>query len=126
MAGYNYVEFIMEINSKPLEVDDGLMAFCKVRDLEGELLVKGSQVETKARNQPVGKKLHVLGLPRIDLSLVSWRVKAASKGHKDVLTWGLPYEIIVVGFYEYVPEEEENHAPIRFKTGGRRQEQAAR
>src|SRR5262249_50531823 len=119
MAGFNYVEFIMEINSKPVEVDDGLMVFCKALDLQGELLVRNrrmvmvrdSEVEQKTRGQPVGTKIHVLGLPRINLSLVSWRVEAAAKGRTDVLTWGLPYEIIVVGFYEYVRDDQADEAP---------------
>lgn len=110
MAGYNYVEFIMEINGPIQTVDDGLLVMCKVRDLEGELLVrnrrmvlpKDSEAEKKTRGMPKGTQLHVLGIPRINLSLVSWRVKAASDGRKEVLAWGLPYEIIVVGFYGYV------------------------
>lgn len=113
MAGYNYVEFIMELNSTPKEVDDGLMVYCKVRDLNDELLVrnrrmvmvKDSAVEKHTRGKLPGTKLHVLGLPRIDLSLVAWRVKTAAEGRTEVLTWGLPYEIIVVGFYEYVADE---------------------
>jgi hypothetical protein len=113
MAGYNYVEFVMELLAAPEPVEDGVFAFCKVLDLQGELLVhkrrmvmvKDSMVEQKTRNQPVGTRLHVLGLPRIDLSLVSWRVQAAANGNTEPLTWGLPYEIIVVGFYEYAPAD---------------------
>jgi hypothetical protein len=105
MAGYNYVEFVMEINSEPLEVEDGVLVMCKVRDLQGELLVhnrrmvmvKDSEVERNVRGRPKGTKLHVLGLPRINLSLVSWRVQAAAQGRKEVLTWGLPYEILANG-----------------------------
>jgi len=113
MAGYNYVEFVMELLAAPEPVEDGVLVFCKVLDLQGELLVrkrrmvmvKDSEVEQKTRNKPVGTRLHVLGLPRIDLSLVSWRVQAAAKGNTEPLTWGLPYEIIVVGFYDYAPTD---------------------
>jgi hypothetical protein len=116
MAGYNYVEFVMELLASPEPVEDGVFVFCKVLDLQGELLVhkrrmvmvKDSVVEQKTRNLPIGTRLHVLGLPRIDLSLVSWRVQAAAKGNQDPLTWGLPYEIIVVGFYEYAPSDTHN------------------
>jgi len=115
MAGYNYVEFIMEINSESRELDDGRMVFAKVRDLEGELLVrnrrmvlvKDSEVEQQTRGKPIGTRVHVLGLPRINLSLVSWRVRAAQEGRDEVLRWNLPYEIIVVGFYEFSPSDEE-------------------
>jgi hypothetical protein len=119
MAGYNYVEFIMEINSESRELDDGRMVFAKVRDLAGELLVrnrrmvmvKDSEVEQQTRSKPIGTRVHVLGLPRINLSLVSWRVQAAQDGREEVLQWNLPYEIIVVGFYEFAPSDEEP-APV--------------
>jgi len=115
MAGYNYVEFIMEINSDSVDTDDGRMVFAKVLDLEGELLVhnrrmvmvKDSEVEVKTRQKPRGTRVHVIGLPRIDLALVAWRTKAASEGRSEVLTWTLPYEIIVAGFYEFAESDEE-------------------
>jgi len=114
MAGFNYVEFIMEINSESRNTGDGRMVFAKVLDLDGELLVhdrrmvmaKDSEVETQTRGKPLGTRVHVLGLPRIDLSLVAWRVQAAAGGRNEVLTWSLPYEIIVVGFYEFVESDE--------------------
>ncbi len=91
------------------------MVFAKVLDLEGELLVhnrrmvmvKDSEVEVKTRQKPVGTRVHVLGLPRIDLSLVAWRAKAAAEGRREVLTWTLPYEIIVAGFYDFAESDEE-------------------
>ena len=116
MAGFNYVEFIMELNQVPVDSDDGgLLVLCKVLDLEGELLVRnrrmvvprGSKVEQQVRGKPAGTRVHVLGLPRINLSLVSWRTQAAAEGRVDVLTWTLPYEIIVVGFYKFVESEED-------------------
>jgi hypothetical protein len=123
MAGFNYVEFIMDINSPPQDSEDGgLMVMCKVRDLNQELLVhnrrmvmvKGSEVEQMTRDKPVGTRIHVLGLPRINLSLVSRRVQAAAQGRQDVLTWGLPYEIIVVGFYEFVePDDDDEDEPVK-------------
>ena len=41
----------------------------------------------------------VLGIRRINLALVSWRVRTA-RSRPEVLDWNLPYEIIVVGVYE--------------------------
>lgn len=119
MAGFNYTEFIMEINSEPLEVPDGVFYICKIRDLQSHLLVrnrrvvlvKDSEVERRARGKPIGTRIHVLGLPRINLSLVSWRVRAAAEGRREVLTWGLPYEMIVVGFYEFVPDDDGGPEP---------------
>jgi len=43
--------------------------------------------------------LHVLGIPRIDLALVSWRVRNAGT-RPEALRWDLPYEIIVVGVFD--------------------------
>jgi hypothetical protein len=121
MAGYNYVEFIMEINSEFRDLNDGRMVFCKVLDLDGELLVRNrrmvliadSEVERQTRDKPIGTRVHVLGLPRINLSLVSWRVRVAADGRQEVLTWNLPYEIIVVGFYGFpVLDDEEADANV--------------
>jgi len=114
MAGFNYVEFIMEIlDETQHEVADGRMVFAAVRDLDGELLVrkrrmvfvKDSSPEQLIKTLPKGKRLHVLGVPRIDLALVSWRVRNAA-ARPEVLTWRLPYEIIVVGVYKVVEDEE--------------------
>ncbi|HEY3130679.1 MAG TPA: hypothetical protein VGL91_14580 [Acidobacteriota bacterium] len=107
MGGFNYVEFIMEVNSdKQIISDDGRILFAKVLDMDEELLmhnrrmafVKETLPESKARDLKKGDRLHVLGVPRIDLALVSWRVKNA-KTKPDVLTWNLPYEIVVVAAY---------------------------
>ena len=109
MVGYNYVEFIMEANDdKQAETEDGRFVMATVRDLQGELLVrkvrmvfvKDTPPEKAVRKLKKGETLHVLGIPRIDLALVSWRVSAA-KNRPEVLDWSLPYEIIVVGVYKH-------------------------
>lgn len=110
MAGYNYVEFILELNEDPGQLKDGFEAFCKVRDLEGELLVhnrrlvfaEGTEPADRVKDLKKGKRLHVLGLPRIDLALVDWRVKHADDPkwkEENPLAWNLPYEIIVVAVF---------------------------
>jgi hypothetical protein len=108
MGGFNYVEFKLQLLSdKQFPVDDGRMVFASVLDLDGELIirkrrmvfVKDSRPEKAVRNLKKGAILHVLGLPRIDLALVSWRTKHADE-RPEVLDWNLPYEIIVVGLYE--------------------------
>ncbi len=107
-VGYNYVKFQMELNERPVELDDGRFAFAKVRDWEGRLLlrkkrmvfVRGTPPEMAVQNAKEGDCFRVLGIPRMDLALVSWRTKEAAKGRTEVLTWNLPYEIIVVGLYE--------------------------
>jgi hypothetical protein len=113
MAGYNYVEFKIDMakGAKVTELADGGKAvLCAVRDLEGELLVRKARMVFVPETEPFdrlgdlssGKRLHVLGIPRIDLALVAWRVehKKDSEFEKDPpLGWNLPYEMIVVGAY---------------------------
>ena len=72
------------------------------------VFIKDSEPEVKTRNR-VGKLIHVLGIPRIDLRLVDWRCKKAAEkdGDKSVLHWGLPYEIIVVGYYGEIKDDEQ-------------------
>ena len=44
-------------------------------------------------------------MPRINLAVVSWRVRNGA-ARPEVLRWNLPYEIVVVGFFEIVPAED--------------------
>ena len=109
MGGFNYVEFILELSEEGtgFEVPGGRFVMAGVRDMDDELLVrnrrmvfvKGTPPELKVRTLNKGDKMHVLGMPRIDLALVSWRVRN-SAARPEVLTWTLPYEIIVVGVYD--------------------------
>ena len=115
MAGFNYVEFIMELNEDPThETDehDGRSVFASVFDTDCELLLhkrrmvflKDTPPERKVKTLKRGDQLHVLGMPRIDLALVSWRTTCAKDDdcrtkHPDVLNWSLPYEILIVGVY---------------------------
>lgn len=107
MGGYNYVEFKMVSNGPPKEVEDGRFVMAQVLNLSGDLLArnrrmvfaKGTPPEEKMKTLQVGDTLHVLGVPRVDLSLVSWRVRNRAT-RPEALTWNLPYEIVVVGLYE--------------------------
>jgi hypothetical protein len=106
MAGYNYVEFLLVLNEKPRTITDGKMALAGVYDLEGDLLVRnrrmvfvgGTPPDTAVTELEKDACLHVLGIPRISLTLVSWRAHH-KEDRADALTWSLPYEIIVVGLY---------------------------
>jgi hypothetical protein len=107
MAGMNYVKFGLELNEKTLPVADGRMAMAKVKNKEGELVVqkrrfvfvKDTEPEMMIRDKVAGDCLVVLGIPRVDLALVDWRVRN-SKTRPEVLGWSLPYEIIVVGVFK--------------------------
>lgn len=114
MAGMNYVKFGLELNEKALPIADGRMAMAKVKNEEGELIVqkrrfvfvKDTEPEIMIRDKVAGDCLVVLGIPRLDLALVDWRVRT-SKTRPEVLSWSLPYEIIVVGVFKEESCKEE-------------------
>lgn len=104
---YNDVEFIMELSANPqMVVGDGRFVIASVRDLDGGLLVenlrmvfvKGTAPERAVRLLKRGDRLHVYGMPRLDLAEISRRVRAAGM-NSPVLTGTLPYEIIILGLY---------------------------
>ena len=45
-----------------------------------------------------GEGMHVLGVPRISLKLLSYRITHHTE-NEQMLDWGLPYEIVIVGYY---------------------------
>jgi hypothetical protein len=111
--GYNYVDFWLKFNSSDnLVVSDGLFAFCTIYNSDfdpvdedqGDLIahklrvafVKGSSLYDKAKTSKKGDFLHVVGIPRINLTLISWRAVHANT-QPEVLTWNLPFEIVAVG-----------------------------
>lgn len=115
MAGYNYVDFVMEVLGEQKEVEGGRFVFAKIFDTDCELLLhkrrmvflKDTPPEKNVRTLTEGKQLRVLGIPRIDLALVSWRSRCAKNQvdnvpnckdkFPDVLEWSLPYEMVIVG-----------------------------
>jgi hypothetical protein len=117
MGGYNYVEFVLELNEdpRPMPGMDGTYVLAQVRDLEGELLVRNRNMvfvkdtapEAAVKEKKKGARLHVLGIPRISLKLVDWRLENKGEPH-NALTWTtLPYEIIVVAVYPSAPEGDD-------------------
>lgn len=103
--GFNYAEFWIEILDKQQhEIADGRTLFANVLDGDdGEIVashrrmvfIKGSKPEQAVKKLNAGDHLHVIGIPRIDLALVSYRAKnAATK--PEMLKWNLPYEMIIV------------------------------
>ncbi len=108
MGGYNYVEFKMVLNGAQNVVADGRFVLAQVLDLYDDLLVHnrrmvfalGTAPEQRVKTLQVGDTLHVLGVPRVDLSLVSWRVRNRTT-RPEALTWNLPYESVIVGVYDH-------------------------
>jgi hypothetical protein len=123
VVGNNFVEFVLKPlapdsdHPQPVKVvDDGRFVMCQVYDIEGELIarrrrmvfVKDSVVDKKVKNLADGHRLHVIGIPRISLRLIQWRLENASDPKFDhPLDWDLPYEIVVIGFVEELGSDDE-------------------
>lgn len=110
--GYNYVKFLLEVPSGIKEVSDGCFIRTAAMDLDGEVLVQDLRMAFVKDSKPykilhalkAGDRMIVLGIPRIDLKLVAWRTEQAERFNKlYVLDWGLPYEMVIVGFYSSRP-----------------------
>ncbi len=104
---YNDVEFLMEIaDDRQTVVDDGRFVTADVRDLKGNLLVKGVRMvfmkdtppEKAVKNLRRGDRLQVYGIPRIDFAGISRRVENY-RAHPELFNAKLPYEIIIIGFF---------------------------
>jgi hypothetical protein len=63
------------------------------------VFVKNTPPELAIRSLGKNSEMHVLGIPRIDLAIVSWRTRNAAS-RPEALEWDLPYEMIIVGAYE--------------------------
>ena len=103
---YNDVEFIMEVGgAEQRDVGDGRFVIASALDLHGELLVPGLRMvfaagtppELAVRSLEPGERLHVYGIPRVNLTEISRR--AANSAPGTPTSGPLPYEIIVLGVY---------------------------
>jgi hypothetical protein len=108
MAGYNYVDFQLEITGEQQVVEDGRMLSGSVRSLDGELLVRGRRMvfvkdtgpERAVRGLKVGDKLSVLGMPRMDLEMIYWRSQNGRHKGPHLDFESLPYEMVIVAVYK--------------------------
>jgi hypothetical protein len=109
MVGFNYVKFLMKVRKRFQREEDGEFISGAIYDPdEGELLVHdrrigfvaGTAPDEKQKTVPIGQCILVLGIPRVDLALVSWRIRHGG----DALQWSMPYEMIVVGVYDDEPK----------------------
>jgi hypothetical protein len=111
-VGDNFAEFVFEPDDKPVvEVADGKFSIGQIHSLDGELIarrrrvvfIKGTPPEAKLTSLGQGKRLHVVGIPRINLALVKFRVEHATADLNDPenpLNWDLPYELIIVAAFD--------------------------
>jgi hypothetical protein len=111
MAGFDYVEFVVRLNEEPTHLlADGLSVKAAILDTAGDLLVHERRMVAAAGTAPYarlkamhkGEALHVVGIPRIDLSLLAWRV-ANSARVPGILDWSLPYEMVLVAAFADAP-----------------------
>jgi hypothetical protein len=115
MAGYNYVEFVAVPlpNETPDTFGDGSGVLASAHTLDGSLLVhkrrmvfvKDSPEEKAFKSLKAGEGMHVLGVPRISLKLLSYRLAHHSE-NEEMLDWALPYELVIVGYYGKVPASQ--------------------
>ena len=107
-AGFNYVEFDMKLTGNPKEVSDGFIVLANVFKAGGSdeedplteqprrmIFVKGSPPGDAIATMKKGDRLHVLGIPRVNLNEVL-AIADGLPGHDEYAFGGLPYEIIIV------------------------------
>ena len=110
---YNYADFWIRLNTADkYEVEDGLFIYCTVLDkgfspqgVEAPYVlhrkvrmafVKDSAPYFQVSALRKGDYMHVMGIPRINLTEISWRARRAAVQPTD-LKLDLPIEMIVVG-----------------------------
>ena len=111
-AAFNYVEFEMKLTGNPKEVSDGFIVLANVfnpgaSDEDDPLteqprrmiFVKGSPPGDRIATMSKGDRLHVLGIPRVNLNEVL-AIADGLPGHDEFAFGGLPYEIIIVAVLE--------------------------
>jgi hypothetical protein len=104
----NDVEFLMEVGEKPQRVvADGRFVDAAALGLKGDRLaenlrmvfVKDSPPEMAVKRLKRGDRLHVFGLPRVDLAAVDYRARHAN-AMPEAATRKLPYEILIAAVYD--------------------------
>jgi hypothetical protein len=100
---FNYTEFVIELAGKPKDVGDGFLVLAHVfdkdnldepvaADVRRMVFVKGTPPADKLLALAKGERLHVLGIPRVNLAEV---FAIASKNDKNEVDVKLPYEMII-------------------------------
>jgi hypothetical protein len=124
MAGFNYVKFLMRLTDKRgFEVEDGVWAqpedgmfvFAEIYDPDDDEeplvqkrrlgFVRDSEPFRKVSGMNVGDCMLVLGIPRLNLELIAWRLGLGVRQphSNEVLSWNLPYEMVVAAIYDDQP-----------------------
>jgi hypothetical protein len=105
-AVYNYTDFFIKLTGKPKDVGDGFMVFAEIsatKNFEEPLLVEGnrrmifakdSAPANAVKNLVKGDKLHVLGVPRVNLHDVFDVASNLAIGEE--FSEPIPFEMIIV------------------------------
>ena len=101
--GYDFVDFVLQLNDTSDIRDDGRFIDCNVFDNNNNLLVKNLRMvfiknsgpEKAVRKLSIGDKLRVLGMPRFNLNEIYSRIKS-SESNKEMLNYNLPYEMVII------------------------------
>ena len=106
-AGFNYAEFQIRLAGKPKDVGDGYIVFANVYNANAKknddpvveesrrmVFVKGSKPADAVKDLKKGDKLHVLGIPRVNLNEV-FAIADGLQGDEEYSD-ALPYEMIIV------------------------------
>jgi hypothetical protein len=143
MVGFNHPKLAVQLREDPTRnsADDGWHVFAELLDENGDLLarkrhlilVDGTSAAQRLSAAHKGDNFLVMAMPRIDLALVSWRIRYASctavqvNGElvhsatsecaamgrfsfkpDDVLRWDLPYELVVIAVFKKQPSVEDS------------------
>jgi hypothetical protein len=119
MVGYNYTAFLISLDADPATLikdgSDSTWVFSDVYDLQGDkvvgghaatgaggkagkrkmVFVKGTAPHVLLQGSKKGDVLNVVGVPRINLTLVKFRLEHKSE-HPGDLLWSLPYEMVIL------------------------------
>lgn len=104
----NDVEFLMEVGEGPQRVvADGRFLDAAALSLKGVrivqnlrmVFVKDSPPEKAVKRLNRGDRLHVWGLPRVNLAAVDWRARQLA-ARPEMANLSLPYEILIVAVYD--------------------------
>ena len=106
-AGYNYANFQIRLAGKPKDVGDGYIVFANIYNANAKanddpvveesrrmVFVKGSAPADAVKDLKKGAKLHVLGIPRVNLNMVF--AIASGLQTDEEYSESLPYEMIIV------------------------------
>ncbi len=108
VSAFNFTQFVFRFDEAAVKLDDGHAAIGSIYDTDGELLVRsrrvvfvaGTAADDVAKATKKGDRVQLIGIPRLSLKLVKYRLdhqdELKTSHGTDPLEWRLPYEMIAV------------------------------